>query len=231
MNEAYVNDKKYKYLSLAFSIIGFLATVIVLINGYHFSIGMIMCVFGITAFVFSRLSNKKILTLISILAMTMYFSVFLIASYTGCTIWKNDMDDWSDEPIEIAYTPEYTMYLPEGRIYSMLELSNSRVRYFFIGDNDYELCDTYNNTLENVMTKLNAYSPNNTDTERDRYYYYNHSYIYFYDTSEMPPEEVTDVLETLGIDTIPCLIRVENGSVVSIVLTTDEQQMEELFLN
>ncbi|MFV0466008.1 MAG: hypothetical protein ACK5ML_08040 [Lachnospiraceae bacterium] len=210
MNKNEINNRQklYSVLSITFIVAG----VIFLIPYIVFNVTNIFLYLtfptGMIALVFGILSKKSILIIFSALVVGSLYILIFIAY-----IFEAISGPYADREVLTFYAPEYTIPVAmEGEIDTIIESSYESEIYLYFGRKDCDYCITFEETFETILREDE-----------------NFRLIYYYNTTEMPRKEATEVLEKYNIDRVPYLIKLDQGDVVKSVTIADEALLVDFF--
>ena len=218
--EAQLNKKNLKIAAIASSAAGFLILVMIANNNQLFLAGWFLAtMFGLAAFVCAYVIGSDVLKAIAILV-----AVGFIFIWFGILINGANQSNSSSTTIFAEFNePAHTSVINKTG-----SINTGYHKYVFFGNDENIGSDDFHKALKNVVEEDGKYIPSGYN---ETLFLINDQRIYYYDTLKMPKDEVYEVLTGLEIGEMPCLVRIESGSVVDYISAVDgnaEQYANEL---
>jgi len=214
----------FRRLAVAFLLIGALFFIVSLTLSQG-AAGMLSSALGLVALFMSVPTKNRKLVVSSVLLTIGFIVVLAVNFYIDANAGVPTTP--VDETIE---APEHMVVIDhQGELVNYL--SSNHTLYIYFSNED--CADTrFLTVLNETMDEMGAYDTDPPDwfPESGRpFYYSDYAWVHYYDTKLMPAEEVQEVLETLGISQVPCLVKVESGVAVDNTNIADKDVLRLFF--
>jgi len=129
---------------------------------------------------------------------------FPILMFTGTMIEMFGLS--IEEESTIIIPPANTKPIQVGKIFDIIDENNPQTYIIYFGRTNCESCNRFEDTLSQAIIE--------TGTQ-----------VYYYNTEDMPRDESIKVIEKLGIEYVPVLMKVLKGKVIDYTADFDSENV------
>ena len=225
--------RNLEILAIAANVMGVMILGAFIIFEMSFGFGVISFALSAFALVISCMIGKKMMAVISALIMPVVFVIAIASSINMARFEARQQ--YPVVPVDEAIIAPNRM-MPISNSGSIPNLVYNHTRngartYVYFSDGDHSNDEAFNDVLEEVFEEMEApYNDGGFLTDNTgEYYYPNFSYIHYYDTTKMPTDEVTELLNRFEIDQMPCLVEFKYSLVHNSVVQADVGSLKQFF--